>query len=165
LEELIVNAIKSDTQAQHHVRWKEKGHDDEADMKICTNGDEHPVQIKSGQIQGEHLVLSGHRLGRFEADMELITDYLSEKVANIISVPYHTKESDEGRIHVYQVLYIDVHYLADVREELWEFSGTSWKQENQHGVNFSIRPKMSWQIWWHVPLHLTEATEPFEIGL
>lgn len=32
LEELIVNAIKADTQAQHHVRWREAGHDDKADI-------------------------------------------------------------------------------------------------------------------------------------
>jgi hypothetical protein len=36
-EELIVKAIKSDTQAQHNVFWTEAGHDDRADIRVGTN--------------------------------------------------------------------------------------------------------------------------------
>ena len=51
LEELIVNAITSDTQAQHHVRWRGAGHDDEADIVVRLNGKEYLVQIKSAQVR------------------------------------------------------------------------------------------------------------------
>lgn len=39
LEELLVRAIQSDTQAQHNVYWQEGGHDDKADMQVRTNGE------------------------------------------------------------------------------------------------------------------------------
>ena len=81
LEELIVSAIKADTQAQHQVFWKEKGHDDMADLQVRTNGDMHPLQIKSGKIQSGGLVLSGHRLGRFQGDLARISEYLNERSA------------------------------------------------------------------------------------
>ena len=30
-------------------------------------------------------------------------------------------------------------------------------QTNAHGVKFSLRPKMSWQIWWTTPKGLIET--------
>ena len=68
LEELIVAALKSDTAANHHVVWKEAGHDDKADITIRTNGNSHSLQVKSGQIKKDCLELSGYRLGRFKGD-------------------------------------------------------------------------------------------------
>jgi len=86
LEELIVNAIKSDTQAQHHVQWQEAGHDDKADILVRINGARHSIQIKSGRIQSERLVLSGHRLGRFDGDLERILAPVDE-LANLVVNP------------------------------------------------------------------------------
>lgn len=87
-EKLIVNAIKSDTTAQHHVLWKEAGHDDKADIEVQINDDTFPLQIKSGKVQVKknQLIISGHRLGRFKEDLTKITKYLNRNSANIISV-------------------------------------------------------------------------------
>ena len=168
LEELIVAAITSDTQAQHHVRWKEAGHDDAHDIDIRTNGETHAIQIKSGKIQGgrttpQKLMLSGHRLGRFAGDLEEITDYLNAKSANIITVPYRKTESEQGRQHIYQVCYIDVKHLTGLRAGEWAERGKQYVQTNADGVEFSLRPSMSWQVWWAVPVDLIESTGEFAI--
>ena len=105
LEELIVAAIKSDTQAQHHVQWKETGHDDKADIRVRTNGTTHLVQIKSGEVKESRLVLSGHRLGRFNGHFSLITDYLNNPSANLLSVPYKQVNDRTGRKHIYRISY------------------------------------------------------------
>ena len=34
----------------------------------------------------------------------------------------------------------------------WEQKGTQYIQKNNKEVEFSLRPKMSWQIWWKIPL-------------
>lgn len=151
-EELIVGAIKADTQAQHHVFWKEGGHDDEADIQVRTNGDVHPLQIKSGKVSGGKLTLSGHRLGRFNGDLRRITDYLNANSANILTVPYEQVDDDNGRTHIYTVSYVDVHHLTGLRVDKWVKRGSSYRQTNSYGVEFSLSPSMSWQIWWRVPL-------------
>ncbi len=165
LEELLVRAIKSDTQAAHHVRWKEAGHDDEADIVVRTNGDEHPIQVKSGKIQVKknRLVLSGHRLGRFQGDLAQITKYLNSRSANFISVPYRLIEDDLGRRHAYKLTYIDVEKLVGLESGQWIESGSAYKQENDFGVDFSLNPSMSWQVWWSIPMGLVEETAEFVI--
>lgn len=166
LEELLVRAIKSDTQAAHHVHWKEAGHDDEADIVVRTNGDEHPIQVKSGRIQTQknRLVLSGHRLGRFQGDFVQITEYLNSKSANFISVPYRLIEDGRGRIHAYRLTYIDAEKLRGLQTGRWLESGAAFKQKNAFGVDLSLNPSMSWQVWWHIPMELVEETEEFIIG-
>ena len=165
LEELLVRAIKSDTQAAHHVRWKEAGHDDEADIVVRTNGDEHPIQVKSGKIQVKknRLVLSGHRLGRFQEDLNQITEYLNSKSANFISVPHRLIEDGQGRRHAYKLTYMDAEKLRGLAPGGWSKSGSAFKQENDFGVDFSLNPSMSWQVWWSIPMDLVEETDEFVI--
>ena len=43
LEELIVKAIKFDTQKNHHVKWREGGHDFEEDILVKTNGKSYSI--------------------------------------------------------------------------------------------------------------------------
>lgn len=162
-EELIVGAIKADTQAQHHVFWKEGGHDDEADIQVRTNGDLHPLQIKSGKVSAGKLALSGHRLGRFNGDLRRITDYLNANSANILTVPYEQIDDDNGRTHIYTVSYVDVHHLTGLQADKWVKRGASYKQMNSYGVEFSLSPSMSWQIWWRVPLGLVEESPSIRI--
>ena len=121
-EELIVNAIKSDTTKQHHVFWREAGHDDKADIKIRINGDEFPLQVKSGQVQvkKERLMISGHRLGRFNGCFKEMTEYLNKNSANIISVSYRQVDNDSGRHHYYHLRYIDIRYLTNIDTKKWE---------------------------------------------
>ena len=162
-EELLVAAIKGDTQAQHHVYWKEAGHDDKADIQVRTNGDVHPVQIKSGKVTGGKLILSGHRLGRFKGDLEKISAYLNANSADIISVHYKKIDDKDGRTHQYTVSYVDVQHLTGLQADKWEKKGASYKQTNPHGVDFSLTPSLSWQVWWDIPLSLVEQTTPISI--
>ncbi len=164
-EELIVNAIKSDTQAQDSVKWKEAGHDAEADIRVKTNGKSHEIQIKSGQVKPKKraLIISGHRLGRFDGDMVEITKYLNDNKANIISVSYAKRDDEKGRHHQYCLRYIDIKLLTGISPDKWEKMGKQYCQKNSCGVLFSLRPKMSWQIWWEIPLELTEETEEFTV--
>ena len=156
LEELIFRAIQSDNNAQHHAFWKEAGHDDQADIRVRTNGETHLLQIKSGVIKAGELELSGHRLGRFKGDLREITEYLNSRDAEIISVPYRKVDDDSGRRHVYRVAYGDVEHLTGVNANDWESAGTALRQTNEYGVRFSLHPTMSWQIWWRIPERLLE---------
>lgn len=169
LEELLVNAIKSDTQAHHHVIWREAGHDFEADMEVRTNGHCHFLQVKSGQIKNNRelgcpvITISGHRLTRFGGDLARITDFLRTRTANILTVPYRKVDGATGRKHLYRVAYIDSRYLTAISES-WECKGQSFRQKNQHDVIFSLQPTMSWQIWWKIPIRLMAQTPEMEIG-
>ena len=164
LEELIFRAIQSDNQAQHHAFWKEAGHDDEADIRVRINGDVHFLQIKSGEIKRGHLVLSGHRLGRFKGDLGAISRYLNDNSAEIIAVPYRRMEDDSGRKHIYRVVYVNPEHFTGVEPDRWEHVGAQWRQTSEAGVVFSLRPSMSWQIWWEIPEALLEQQPEFAIG-
>lgn len=160
-EELVVAAIKSDTAAQHHVFWQEAGHDDKADIRVRTNGDEHFLQLKSGKVQAESLILSGHRLGRFGGVLKDITDYLNSGSANLLAIPYKRVDDENGRRHIYQVSYVDAELLTGLSADDWKREGKSYEQVNEYGVEFSVRPSMSWQVWWSIPLSHVEQEEPF----
>ena len=163
LEEQIVKAIKSDTQAQHQVFWKEAGHDDKADILVRTNGQEYSIQIKSGEVKANRLALSGHRFGRFEGNLQQITQYLSAKSDNMISVAYERVDDDRGRQHIYQVSYVRINSIKPDNAN-WERKGKSYFQLNRYDVRLSLYPSMSWQVWWRIPIHLVEQEEPFIIG-
>lgn len=153
LEELIVKAIKSDTTAQHHVLWKEGGHDDQADIVVRTGREEHQIQIKSGkQNKPGYLDISGHRLGRFEGDLTAISCYLNNKRDSIISVAHRAEDGEDGRSHIYELRYIRRDMLRGLSASGWEERGKQFVQINHRGVEFSLRPSMSWQIWWRIPI-------------
>lgn len=166
LEELIVKAIRSDTTANHLPRWQEAGHDDRADIVVRTNGAVHSVQVKSGQIKAKQdvLTLSEHRLGRFKGDLRAITEYLNNREADIIAVPYRQDESDEGRKHIYRVCYVPVTVIKGVDAHGWVKKGAQYQARNGDGVLFSLRPSMSWQIWWTVPVSAVVADREFTDG-
>lgn len=163
LEELMVRALKSDTQAQHSVFWKEAGHDDKADIQVRTNGETHFLQIKSGQLAAKMLKLSGHRLGRFDGDLAAITRYLNSNSAEIITVPYRKIDDQQGRRHVYQVCYVDAQILTGLDPARWTQKGRRHVQSNQHGVEFGISPSLSWQVWWRIPAGLIDKTPEFSV--
>ena len=163
-EELIVAAIKSDTTAHHHVIWSEAGHDTKADIQVRTNGDIHLIEIKSGKIDSKgRLVLSGYRMGTYKDNWQAITDYLKSKQADLLSVAYEQINDDKGRRHIYKVSYIDAEILRDISADAWQKVGAQYKQANSTGVEFSVCPSMSWQIWWAIPLEHVVQEEPFII--
>lgn len=164
-EELIVGAIKSDTAANHHVVWREAGHDSEADITVTKRGRTYPIQIKSGQIDSQdRLVLSGYRMGKYAGDWPAITNYLKSKQANILAVPYKQVDDGKGRRHIYRVSYISATILHDISATAWRRIGKQHRQTSRRGVEFSVRPSQSWQIWWAIPLSYVTDEVPFEIS-
>lgn len=156
LEEMLFRAIQSDNNAQHHAFWREGGHDDLADIRVRINGDTHLLQIKSGSVKGGYLTLSGHRLGRFNGDFRQITAYLNRNSAEIISVPHRKEDNEHGVQHIYRIAYVAVEHLTHLQPGEWKERGKTWEQTNRYGVIFSLRPSMSWQIWWRIPETLVE---------
>lgn len=150
LEELIAKAIRSDFSKNESVTWKGNGHDIGCDIII--NG-KHRMQIKSGTIKKENLILSGYRLGRFKGDFKAITHFLNQNSYFLVAVPYHTEECQLGKKHIYQLFYIDSNILTIDDYKKWKQDKSSYKHINKYGVELSIRPSMSWQIWWKVPLN------------
>ena len=164
LEELLVRAILSDSQAHHHAIWTEKGRDDEADIRVQVNGTEHLLQVKSGEVNAGRLVLSGHRLGRFQGDLIRITDYLRSRTADFLSVAYRKVDDATGRRHIYQISYVESTLLHQLDANSWERPNSSYKQESDEGVIFTITPSMSWQVWWRIPLAHVDQEQPIEIA-
>ena len=163
LEELIVKAIKSDTQVNHHVKWREGGHDFKEDIWVKTNGEFHSIQIKSGRIQKDSLIISGNRLGRFSNDFNEITNFLNNKKDNVISIPYDVINDEKGRTHNYKIVYIGIDLIRGLKTNKWIERGKQYTQKNDKNVEFFLRPSMSWQIWWKIPLSLLEEVKNFSI--
>ncbi|MGR4001059.1 MAG: hypothetical protein OD811_04640 [Alphaproteobacteria bacterium] len=161
-----MRAIKSDTKAQHHAIWQEKGHDDLADIVVTIDGTTtYPIQIKSGVITKDGMLqLSGQRLGRFDANFAMITRYLNANRANIVSIPYRQTDDEHGRKHIYRVCYIDIQHLTGLSTRRWKRHGKQHHQINDAGVHFSLRPSLSWQIWWKIPEDLLFCGKEFKIG-
>jgi len=150
LEELIAKAIRSDFSKSDSVVWKGNGHDIGCDIIV---NKEHEIQIKSGTIKKENLILSGHRLGRFKGDFKQITEFLNKNSYLLVSVPYSNKECQNGKTHIYQIFYIDSKILKVDSYKEWKEYKTSYICTNKFGVELSIRPSMSWQIWWKIPIN------------
>lgn len=154
LEELLAKAIRSDFSSSHKVLWKGNGHDIGYDILV---DDKHDIQVKSGVVKKDILTLSGHRLGRFKGDIEKITDFLNSSTYNLLAVPYKKHEDKKGVQHIYQILYTNTDILKldnykDWKEIKGKKGGVSYKATNKYGVELSLSPSMSWQIWWEIPL-------------
>ncbi len=165
LEALIFKAIQLDSEAGHQASWQAGAHDTEADIRVRVNGELYPLQIKSGTVtRNGYLRLSGSRLTRFRENFGAITEYLNSSGSDILSVSYRQENNRTGRYHIYRIRYVDREYLHQLSEDAWVQSGQSWKQTNQYGVNFTLSPSMSWQIWWELPLDLLDESPEFTIG-
>jgi hypothetical protein len=60
------------------------------------------------------LHLSGHRLGGFNDNFHKIGEYLNQRTAQMLSIPYRKEDTDEGRKHIYRICYIDVELLKGI---------------------------------------------------
>jgi len=160
LEELIVKSIRADNNVNHQPIWIEGGHDDNADIKVTVNRVTYEIQIKSGAVKARDevlwLSLSGHRLGRFNGDLDMITTYLNNRMADVISVPYRKDDGNHGRQHIYRLCYIPITLLKGINSNNWCRHGAQWRNHNDYGVEFSLRPSMSWQIWWKIPFNILD---------
>ena len=151
LEELLAKAIRSDFGKVDRVLWKGNGHDIGCDIEVNDNV---KIQVKSGVIKKDRLVLSGHRLGRFGQSFEEITKFLNSNDYLLVAVPYLREENDNGNVHVYQIFYLDTKILGLGDYRKWQKVGSKYVALNEYGVELSISPSMSWQVWWSLPLDI-----------
>ena len=161
LEELIFSSIKPHIQDTDEIYWKPGGHDKHTDIKLSIKNTQHNINIKAGKISvKKELVLSGHRTGSYDS-LEKKTNFLNNPISNIISVPY----KKENKQHIYKIYYIDKNLLTKLNPNEWKQRGKAWEQTNEYGVIFSLRPSMSWQIWWFIPISLvTDNSDKLTIG-
>ena len=168
LEEFLVKSIRSDNVAGHHARWREGGHDIDADITVRSNGKIHLIQVKSGSSTKNYLKLSGHRLGRFNGDILEITQFLNDTRYQIISIAYSLKEDESGRAHCYTMHYISPEKMRIGADLEWkevlnksETKVSRYQLVNDYGVKFSLNPSMSWQIQWDIPLSVIDSEDEF----
>ena len=122
---------------EQNLRQLRKQYHDLFDGGRCSGweSEQHFVRaIKSGKLSGKQnprLQLSGHRLDRFGANLEHATDYLNQRTAYFISVPYGKFEDDSGRFHIYCLCYVDYYILAEIDSQNWRKHGAQYRNENQ----------------------------------
>ncbi|MCY4253439.1 MAG: hypothetical protein OXC64_01750 [Flavobacteriaceae bacterium] len=172
-EELFVRAIRSDTSKSYRVLWQGGGHDDRKDIEIRENGNTYFINIKSGKVEGVRtpsLKISGHRLTRFNGNLEAITEYLNSSTYSVISMSYEKIDDDHGRLHRYDLRYIDGIKFQGLDPNHWQTnykqdgsSVTSYSQTNEYGVALRISVNMSYQVWWTFPTHILDVDRRFEI--
>ncbi len=102
-------------------------------------------------------------MGTYKNDWPAITEYLKSKDANILSVAYEQVNDERGRKHIYQVSYVAADLLKNISANAWVKVGAQYRQTNEQGIEFSVCPSMSWQIWWKIPLELVAQEEPFNV--
>ncbi len=169
-EELLFRSINADPQAPSRAHWQEGGHDDEADIIIRDNGHVIPLQVKSGRERPRGKIsLSGHRLGRFSGDVDEMSAYLNRPdAADIILLAYQRVDGEMGRRHIYKVGYLPIEMLRVVPEN-WLKSvspkgAVTYRQINQRSIHMRIVERLSWQVWWEVPISLIEWEREMSFG-
>ena len=156
LEEVVVAALRLNNT---EVNWNPASHDKEKDIIVNKND---KIQIKSGKFDKKNtLSISGHRLGRFNGDLRKVTKYLNDSTSDIISVFNPKKNSDK---HFYAVASIPKEVLKDIKHNKWIKKNTTYIQNNSNNVKLSLKIKMSWQIWWEVPVDKIKIYEEFLIN-
>jgi len=158
LEELIVRAIKSDHSKSESIAWNGRGHDVDKDIQITEeNGKVNDIQIKSGKIEKEKIVVSGHRTGRFKEDLNEIKEFLNSNKYDTFLIPYREEVDKLGKRFIYQIFYADSNIFKIDNE--WEQKNSekgtkTFFTQNSKGVKIFLRPSMSWQIWYEIPLSI-----------
>ena len=182
LEELLSKSIREDNNEEHHVSWKEGGHDSEADITVNVKGKKYYLQIKSGVIKktkdmGRCLQLSGYRLGKRTKKstkskelkpvpeiMDAVSEFLDSREAEIISVPHRKVDDEQGRRHIYRICYVKPGLVKGVKGSDWIEKGAHYRARNSYGVLFTLHPTMSWQVWWTIPLEHVVVEKEFTNG-
>ena len=92
-----------------------------------------------------------------------MTGYLNGRNVDFISVSYDKIDDSTGRHHEYCIRTFDSECLRGLHFDKWLKKGAQFIQENDYGVLFSLNPSMSWQIWWRIPLGITNEIDKFLI--
>ncbi|CAG8457266.1 2843_t:CDS:2 [Racocetra fulgida] len=85
-----------------------RGHDVDKDIRITEANDKvNDIQIKSGKIKKTSVVVSGHRTGRFEGDLDKIKEFLNSNRYDTFLIPYREEVDKLGKRFIYQIFYAD----------------------------------------------------------
>ncbi|MCE8163356.1 MAG: hypothetical protein I3273_03415 [Candidatus Moeniiplasma glomeromycotorum] len=158
LEELIIKAIKSDHSKSESVAWIGRGHDVDKDVRIIEkDGKVNDIQIKSGKIEKSNMIVSAHRTGRFEGDLSKIKEFLNSNKYDTFLIPYCEEADERGKRFVYQIFYAEANIFKidnDWEPKISKKGTETFFTQNSKGVKMSLRPSMSWQIWYEIPLNI-----------
>lgn len=73
-------------------------------------------------------------------------------------------ETDNG--FEYKIFLIDPMLLTDLGGyKDWNNEGSSFSYKNKYGVIADIKPNMSWQVWWEIPLNKIKEIKTIEINV
>ena len=88
--------------------------------------------------------------------------------ADIILLAYQRVDGEMGRRHIYKVGYLPIEMLRVVPEN-WLKSvspkgAVTYRQINQRSIHMRIVERLSWQVWWDVPISLIEWEREMSFG-
>ena len=109
-------------------------------------------------------VLSGYRLGGFNEDLGKIAEFLNDLPAHIIALPCDKIDDEKGRGFICKLAYVKKSVVTGVLPEAWSGKGARWLRTTGTGAALSLTPKMSWQVWRHIPVELVDFTDEFRIN-
>jgi hypothetical protein len=159
LEELLYESIKTSPNYRNKIVWKSGSHFPDYDYII--EGSQY-IEVKSGTTNSkEKVIISSHRLTRFNSDFNQINSFLRNKLTTqIISMEY-----DEANKR-YIIRYFDSRYLKpESNIKMWvpqtDKKGilARYEQTNKYNVILKIYIKMSWQLWLEIPTSLVHQTQ------
>jgi len=108
------------------------------------------------------MIVSGHRTGRFKEDLNEIKEFLNSNKYDTFLIPYREEVDELGKRFIYQIFYADSNIFKidnDWEQKNSEKGTKTFFTQNSKGVKIFLRPSMSWQIWYEIPLSiLTDFT-------
>ena len=169
LEEAVAKALEYYGPYTGWIQWHPNSHNAKAD--ICILAPDNPLQlsIKSGTAEArtQTIHLSGHRLSRAKEDMNTINRLLREMVSDVVVCFVH----NEGH-RCYECLYIDAEvfvypqYATEWTAQMGAKQGkvAQYVYRSPAGLVSTIKPAMSWQIWWTIPRQLCRQGPRIDYG-
>lgn len=154
LEEAVYNALGYDPLYAAGRIWTPRSHNPKADIRIETAHVTLGLSIKSGKDLGQMLQVSGHRLSQARENLNRINTLLCQRVSDVVLCFVHHKE-----LRHYACWYIDASvFRYPQTAQAWtpkvsNKNGTTseWHYTSPAGLQCSLKPAMSWQIWWTIP--------------
>lgn len=162
LEDAVASSLNIDPELRDKVDWYPGSHNPKSD--IILNDKNIGISVKSGTIDKGFLKVSGNRLSKSNGDFNKINALLTEYVSDIMICFIYNNFK-------YSIYYVDREYFV------YPTSANFWKPimgkrngvvseylyNSPSGIIVKILPKLSWQVWWNIPLELCRVG--FEISI
>tara|TARA_B100002051_G_C16524386_1_gene529398 strand:- start:113 stop:670 length:558 start_codon:yes stop_codon:yes gene_type:complete len=150
LEEVLTSSFEL---SGFNVSWKPGSHDKKKDLIVRNNS----LSVKSGVLMPKKkmLEISGHRLTRFDRNLNKISKYLNNSTDTLSVYNPKRKSLDQK----YSLAFIKKEKFSGIVESKWKDLGKSYIQSNDYGVQFKIQKDMSDQIWWQIPIKNLDIDE------